>query len=431
MHQVVVAQLAAARQGTHATKTRGAVSGWWREALPQKGTGRARQGSIRAPQFTGGGTVHGPQPRDYSQRTPKKMKAAALRGALSDRAREGACTWSRRSSTGDAPKTKAALATLDAITAPSACSWCSTATTPQLGEPAQRAAVHLIEAGQLNTYDVLVADEVVFTETALAEFVAGPRAWVARSADLATPRARRRPSIARRGEAPSRAPRAGPAKRPRDEAREGDPPAKAPPARSPGQRLATSEQAAWRRPATAAERDETSMSVRDPPGRARRRSSPRKRLRPAGREPVPVHRRRDANKTQIKIADEQVFDVKDRRREHDQPPGQAQAHAGGSGRASPSAPSCRCARRRIEIFGGRRPRDLRLGPEKKGSAWPSASTSRRPPGRRGSVVARLRRCHARHPEKSLVGPLHNTGGPQRLRRVTARHQGGGHKRAYR
>ena len=87
MHQVVTAQLAAARQGTHDTKTRGEVRGGGKKPYRQKGTGRARQGSVRAPQFTGGGTVHGPTPRDYDQRTPKKMKAAALRGALSDRAR--------------------------------------------------------------------------------------------------------------------------------------------------------------------------------------------------------------------------------------------------------------------------------------------------------------------------------------------------------
>src|ERR1700757_2933294 len=86
MHQVVTAQQAAARQGTHSTKTRGDVSGGGRKPYRQKGTGRARQGSTRAPQFTGGGVAHGPKPRDYSQRTPKKMKAAALRGALSDRA---------------------------------------------------------------------------------------------------------------------------------------------------------------------------------------------------------------------------------------------------------------------------------------------------------------------------------------------------------
>jgi large subunit ribosomal protein L4 len=175
MHQVVVAQLAAARQGTHATKTRGQVSGGGIKPYRQKGTGRARQGSIRAPQFTGGGTVHGPQPRDYSQKTPKKMKAAALRGALSDRARENRVHVVSTFVDGDAPKTKAALATLESITRAKrvlvvldrddVLNWVSLRNVPQ---------VHLLEAGQLNTYDVLVADEVVFTEAALAEFVAGP-----------------------------------------------------------------------------------------------------------------------------------------------------------------------------------------------------------------------------------------------------------------
>ena len=175
MHQVVVAQLAAARQGTHATKTRGAVSGGGVKPYRQKGTGRARQGSIRAPQFTGGGTVHGPQPRDYTQRTPKKMKAAALRAALSDRARAGLVHVVSGFVDGDAPKTKAALATLDAVTTAAkvlvvldrddVLNWVSLRNLPR---------VHLIEAGQLNTYDVLVSDEVVFTEAALAEFIAGP-----------------------------------------------------------------------------------------------------------------------------------------------------------------------------------------------------------------------------------------------------------------
>src|SRR5690348_18228000 len=116
IHQVVVAQQAAARQGTHATKTRGEVRGGGRKPYKQKGTGRARQGSTRAPQFAGGGAVHGPQPRDYSQRTPKKMKAAALRGALSDRAREDRVHVVSTFVEGDTPKTKTALATLDAIT---------------------------------------------------------------------------------------------------------------------------------------------------------------------------------------------------------------------------------------------------------------------------------------------------------------------------
>jgi large subunit ribosomal protein L4 len=175
MHQVVVAQLAAARQGTHATKTRGQVSGGGAKPYRQKGTGRARQGSTRAPQFAGGGTVHGPQPRDYTQKTPKKMKAAALRGALSDRARENRVHVVSNFVEGDAPRTKAALATLDAITSAKrvlvvldrddVLNWVSLRNVPR---------VHLIEAGQLNTYDVLVSDEVVFTETALAEYVSGP-----------------------------------------------------------------------------------------------------------------------------------------------------------------------------------------------------------------------------------------------------------------
>src|SRR4029077_18184863 len=112
IHQVVVAQQAAARQGTHATKTRGDVRGGGRKPYKQKGTGRARQGSTRAPQFAGGGVVHGPHPRDYSQRTPKKMKAAALRGALSDRARNGRVHVVDSLVTGDVPSTRSALAAL-------------------------------------------------------------------------------------------------------------------------------------------------------------------------------------------------------------------------------------------------------------------------------------------------------------------------------
>jgi large subunit ribosomal protein L4 len=188
MHQVVVAQLAAARQGTHSTKTRGQVSGGGAKPYRQKGTGRARQGSTRAPQFAGGGIVHGPTPRDYTKKTPKKMKAAALRGALSDRAREGRVHVVSAFVDGDAPKTKTALATLNAVTQAKrvlvvldrddVLNWVSLRNVPQ---------VHLIEAGQLNTYDVLVADEVVFTETALAEYVAGrSKGSAAELPDLAT-----------------------------------------------------------------------------------------------------------------------------------------------------------------------------------------------------------------------------------------------------
>jgi large subunit ribosomal protein L4 len=175
MHQVVVAQLAAARQGTHSTKTRAQVSGTGAKPYRQKGTGRARQGSLRAPQFAGGGVSHGPQPRNYDQKTPKKMKAAALRGALSDRAREDRVHVVSAFVEGDAPSTKSALAVLDALTTAKrvlivldrddVLNWESLRNVPR---------VHLIEAGQLNTYDVLVADEVVFTETALAEYVTGP-----------------------------------------------------------------------------------------------------------------------------------------------------------------------------------------------------------------------------------------------------------------
>src|SRR5690606_18247221 len=115
MHQVVVAQLAAARAGTHKTKTRGEVAGGGKKPYRQKGTGRARQGSIRAPQFAGGGVVHGPVPRDYSKRVPKKMKAAALRGALSDRARDGRIHVVSEFVDGDVPSTKAALAALNGV----------------------------------------------------------------------------------------------------------------------------------------------------------------------------------------------------------------------------------------------------------------------------------------------------------------------------
>jgi large subunit ribosomal protein L4 len=175
MHQVVVAQLAAARQGTAKAKSRGEVAGGGKKPYKQKGTGRARQGSIRAPQFTGGGVVHGPVPRDYSQRTPKKMKAAALRGALSDRARENRVHVVEAFVSGDKPSTKAAIATLRKATEARKV-LVVLSSTDELNWLSLRneSTVHLIEAGQLNTYDVLVADEVVFTKEALDEFLGGP-----------------------------------------------------------------------------------------------------------------------------------------------------------------------------------------------------------------------------------------------------------------
>src|SRR6195952_266177 len=115
LHQVVTAQLAAKRQGTHSTKTRGEVRGGGRKPYRQKGTGRARQGSTRAPQFTGGGVVHGPKPRDYSERTPKKMIAAALRGSLSDRARHGRIHVLSGVVLGETPSTKVARAALEGL----------------------------------------------------------------------------------------------------------------------------------------------------------------------------------------------------------------------------------------------------------------------------------------------------------------------------
>jgi len=179
IHQVVVAQQAAARQGTHAAKTRGQVRGGGRKPYRQKGTGRARQGSLRAPQYAGGGVSHGPVPRSYVQRTPKKMKAAALRGALSDRLSHGRVQVVSGFVDGDAPRTRDAVAVLTgavnsggSLGGPSRVlvvahrddelTWKSLRNVP---------GVHVLAEDQLNTYDVLASDHVVFTEQALAAFV--------------------------------------------------------------------------------------------------------------------------------------------------------------------------------------------------------------------------------------------------------------------
>lgn len=172
MHQVVVAQLAAARQGTHATKTRGEVAGGGKKPFRQKGTGNARQGSIRAPHFTGGGIVHGPQPRDYDQRTPKKMKQGALRSALSDRARADRIHVVTALFEGEKPSTKAALAALRAIVedrqALVVLERGNELTALSLRNVPE---VHVLWADQLNTYDVLDADDIVFTQAALEAFL--------------------------------------------------------------------------------------------------------------------------------------------------------------------------------------------------------------------------------------------------------------------
>jgi large subunit ribosomal protein L4 len=174
MHQVVVAQRAAARQGTHATKTRGMVRGGGKKPYRQKGTGRARQGSTRAPQFTGGGIVHGPQPRDYSQRTPKKMKAAALRSALTDRASSERVYVVTSLIEGETPKTKEALAALAKVTGNADRNVLVVTThDDEITRKSLRNVpfVHLLAEDQLNTYDVLVSDHVVFTEAALSAFI--------------------------------------------------------------------------------------------------------------------------------------------------------------------------------------------------------------------------------------------------------------------
>jgi large subunit ribosomal protein L4 len=173
IHQVVTAQLAAARQGTHKTKNRGEVSGAGRKPFKQKGTGRARQGSIRAPQMTGGGIVHGPTPRSYAQRTPKKMIAAALLGALSDRARGSRLHAVQAFTSGDAPSTKAVIDLLSGIATSKhvlivlerddALAFKSVRNVP---------TVHVLTYDQLNAYDVLVSDDIVFSQAALEAFIA-------------------------------------------------------------------------------------------------------------------------------------------------------------------------------------------------------------------------------------------------------------------
>jgi len=177
MHQVVVAQEAAARQGTHATKTRGEVRGGGKKPYRQKGTGRARQGSLRAPQYAGGGTVHGPVPRSYAQRTPKKMKTAALRGALSDRSSHGRVAVVSRFVEGEEPSTSAALTVLRAAVGETGARLSrSVLVVVDHGDELTRKSlrnavdVHVLASGQLNTYDVLATDYVVFTHAALSEF---------------------------------------------------------------------------------------------------------------------------------------------------------------------------------------------------------------------------------------------------------------------
>ena len=167
-----MAQLAAARSGTHKTKTRAEVAGGGRKPYKQKGTGRARQGSIRAPQFAGGGTVHGPQPRDYSQRTPKKMKAAALRGVLSDRAREDRVTIVESFGSGDTPNTKAALAALGDFAQDSRVLVVLSRDEEIAWRSLRNVAnIQLVASDQLSAYDAVISDRVVFSQAGLDAFV--------------------------------------------------------------------------------------------------------------------------------------------------------------------------------------------------------------------------------------------------------------------
>jgi large subunit ribosomal protein L4 len=166
MHQVVTAQLAAKRAGTQSVKTRAEVRGGGAKPWKQKGTGRARAGSSRAPHWVGGGVTHAPKPRDYSQRTPKKMIRLALKSALSDRASSGrvlVLDWGL-----DAPSTKGAIAALAAngiegrvlavLRPEDAAIWKSLRNLDH---------VHICSVGELNAYDVLVSDWVVFTPDTL------------------------------------------------------------------------------------------------------------------------------------------------------------------------------------------------------------------------------------------------------------------------
>jgi large subunit ribosomal protein L4 len=239
MHQVVVAQEAAARQGTHSTKTRGEVRGGGKKPYRQKGTGRARQGSLRAPQYAGGGVVHGPVPRSYAQRTPKKMKAAALHGALSDRTSHGRLVVVSAFVEGDEPSTREALAVLrTAVGVTGARLLRPVLVVVSAGDAVTQKSLRNIErvrvlaSGQLNTYDVLASDHVVFTQAALAEFVArtGGGELVTVDKPAKTEKAAKPKAAAGDGEEPAAKPAR--AAKPKAAAGDGDEPAAAKPARA-------------------------------------------------------------------------------------------------------------------------------------------------------------------------------------------------------
>jgi large subunit ribosomal protein L4 len=168
MHQVVTAQLAARRSGTQSTKTRADVAGGGAKPWRQKGTGRARQGSIRSPQWRGGGVALGPKPRSYKQRTPKKMIRLALASALSDRRADDKVVVLKDWGLGDTPSTKTVVGVLDKLGVDGrVLVVLDRDDTVAIKSLRNLPNVHLLEAGQLNAYDVLVSDWVVFTEAAL------------------------------------------------------------------------------------------------------------------------------------------------------------------------------------------------------------------------------------------------------------------------
>ena len=176
VHQVVVAQMAAARQGTQSTKRHGEVSGTGKKPFAQKGTGRARQGSLRAPQMRGGYITHGPKPRDYDQRTPKKMKAAAVRQALTDRARNNRLHVVESLGLSDKPSTKAAQALLAMFTKQKNV-LVVLDRTDEVSYLSLRNLknVHVLPVDQLNAYDILNSDDLVFTKSAIEEFTANSK----------------------------------------------------------------------------------------------------------------------------------------------------------------------------------------------------------------------------------------------------------------
>ena len=228
IHQVVVAQEAAARQGTHATKTRGEARGGGKKPYRQKGTGRARQGSLRAPQYAGGGTVHGPVPRSYEQRTPKKMKAAALRGALSDRTSHGRLAVVSAFVENGEPSTAGALTVLRTAVGEAGGRLqrpvlVVLTADDEVGRKSLRniPRVRVLDSGQLNTYDVLACDHVVFTQAALAEFVArtGGGELVTVDKPAAKPARAAKPKAAAKDTDDAEEPAAKPAKAPASRAR--------------------------------------------------------------------------------------------------------------------------------------------------------------------------------------------------------------------